>query len=103
MIRYICDFCKCEIDPQHESSYVLQMELYPAPAAEEARIDEDRDHLADFHEVLERFDEFDEEGALMGSETYRKKRFDLCPACCKRFLQDPLGRRAAQSFELSKP
>jgi hypothetical protein len=103
MIRYICDFCQCEIDPQHESSYVLQMELYPAPAADEVRIDEDRDHLEDFQEVLERYDEFDEDGALLGGDTYRKKRFDLCPACCKRFMQDPLGRRAAERFELSKP
>ena len=51
MIRYICDFCKCEIDPQHESSYVVQMEMYAAPAADEVRIDEDRDHLDDFAEV----------------------------------------------------
>ena len=103
MIRYICDFCQCEIDPQHETSYVLQMELYAAPAADEVRMDEDRDHLDEFQEVLERFDEFDEEGALVGNDTYRKKRFDLCPACCKRFLQDPLGRRAAERYELSKP
>lgn len=103
MIRYICDLCQCEIDPQHESSYVVQMEMYAAPAADEARIDEDRDHLEDFQEVLERYDEFDEDGALLGNDTYRKKRFDLCTACCKRFLQDPLGRHAAKRFELSKP
>ena len=41
--------------------------------------------------------------ALIGGDTYRKKRFDLCPTCCKRFMQDPLGRRAAERFELSKP
>jgi hypothetical protein len=102
-IRYICDLCQCEIDPQHESSYVVQMEMYAAPAADEVRIDEDRDHLEDFHEVLERYEEFDEDGALLGNDTYRKKRFDLCAACCKTFLQDPLGRQAAKRFELSKP
>ena len=37
------------------------MELYAAPSPEEVRMDEDRDHLEDFHEVLERFDEFDED------------------------------------------
>lgn len=102
MIRYICDLCQCELDPQHDVSYVLRMEVYAAPSADEGRIDDDRDHLEDFHEVLERYDEFDEDGHLLGNDTYRKKRFDLCSACCKRFLQDPLGRRAAQAFELSK-
>ncbi|MCC7474901.1 MAG: hypothetical protein IT425_05865 [Pirellulales bacterium] len=103
MIRYICDLCQTEIDPRHESSYVVQMELYPAASTEEFRIDDDRDHLADFNEVLRRFDEFDDEGVLLGSDNYRKKRFDLCSDCAKRFLQDPLGRRASQSLELSKP
>src|SRR4051812_31744026 len=102
MIRYICDLCKCEIDPQHESSFVVQMELYAAPSAEAGRIDDDRDHLEDFHEVLERYDEFDEDGALLGADSYRKKRFDLCTNCAKRFLQDPLGARAAERFEMSK-
>jgi hypothetical protein len=79
------------------------MEMYAAPSPEEVRMDEDRDHLEDFNEVLERYDEFDEEGVLVGNDTYRKKRFDLCGNCAKRFLQDPLGRRAAERFELSKP
>lgn len=103
MIRYICDLCQCEIDPRHESSYVVQMELYAAPSNEEMRLDDDRDHLEDFNEVLQRYDEFDEDGTLLGADTYHKKRFDLCPACAKRFVQDPLGRRAAQRFEISKP
>jgi hypothetical protein len=103
MIRYICDLCQCEIDPQHESSYVVQMELYAAPSPEEVRMDEDRDHLEDFNEVLERYDEFDEEGVLVGKDTYRKQRFDLCGNCCKRFCQDPLGKNSAERFSLSKP
>lgn len=103
MIRYICDLCQCEIDPHHETSFVVQMELYAAPSNDELRIDEDRDHLEDLNEVLERYDEFDEDGALAGADTYRKKRFDLCTNCAKRFMQDPLGRRAAERFELPKP
>ena len=48
-------------------------------------------------------DEFDPDGHLLGTETYRKKQFDLCKECVKRFVQDPLGRQAVQRFELSKP
>jgi len=103
MIRYICDLCRCELDPQHDVSYVVRMEVYAAPAPNEGAIDDDRDHLEDFQEVLERYDEFDADGQLLGNDNYRKKRFDLCNDCCKRFMQDPLGRRSVQRYELSKP
>ena len=103
MIRYICDLCQCELDPQHDVSYVVRMEVYAAPSGEQAPIDDDRDHLEDFQEILERYDEFDPDGHLLGNETYRKKQFDLCKQCANRFLQDPLGRQALQRFELSKP
>jgi len=103
MIRYICDLCQCELDPQNDVSYVVRMEVYAAPSFEDAPIDSDRDHLEDFQEVLERFDEFDADGHLLGVNNYRKQRFDLCKECAKRFLQDPLGRRDVQRFEMSKP
>ena len=55
MIHYSCDMCKCELDPTHETTYVVRMEVYPAPVEADAAIDNDRDHLEDIHEVLERF------------------------------------------------
>jgi hypothetical protein len=79
------------------------MEVYAAPTANEGAIDDDRDHLDDIREVLERFEEFDSDGQLFGNDNYRKKRFDLCEDCVKRFMQDPLGRRTVQRFELSRP
>ena len=102
MIHYRCDMCKCELDPKHDVNYVVRMEVYPSPCETESAIDNDRDHLEDIQEVLQRFDEFEADGILPESDTYRKGRFDLCRACCERFLQEPLGRHNSQQFDFSK-
>jgi hypothetical protein len=90
------------LDPKHDVSYVVRMEVYPSPCETESVIDNDRDHLEDIQEVLQRFDEFEADGILPETDTYRKGRFDLCRACCERFLQEPLGRRNAPKFDFSK-
>jgi hypothetical protein len=78
------------------------MEVYPAPSEADAGIDNDRDHLEEIQEVLERFDEFEADGLLPENDSYRQCRFHLCRACCERFAQEPLGRRTAPQFDFSK-
>jgi hypothetical protein len=102
MIHFSCDMCKCELDPKHDTSYVVRMEVYPAPAQADAAMDDDRDYLGDINEVLERFEEFDADGQLPDHDTYQQRRFDLCSECCKRFMREPLGHRTAQQFDFSK-
>jgi hypothetical protein len=102
MIHYSCDICKCELDSKHDVSYVVRMEVYPAPCETDAAVDNDRDYLEDIHEVLERFDEFEADGELPENDTYRQRRFDLCRQCCQQFLQQPLGRRGTPQFDFSK-
>ncbi len=79
MIHYSCDMCKCELDPTHETSYVVRMEVYPAPVEADAAIDNDRDHLEDIHDVLERFEEFDADGRLP-VPTHIKPAASICAA-----------------------
>jgi hypothetical protein len=102
MIHLSCDMCKCELDPKHDVSYVVRMEVYPTPSEADSAIDSDRDYLQDIEEVLQRYQEFEADGVLPETDTYRRKRFDLCPACCERFLQQPLGTRGAPQFDFSK-
>lgn len=102
MIHYSCDMCKCELDPKHDQTYVVRMEVYPTPCNAGAGIDDDRDHLEDIQEVLERFDEFESDGVLPENDTYRQRRFHLCRTCCERFAKEPLGRRTAPKFDFSK-
>lgn len=102
MIHYVCDLCKCTLDPTHDLSYVVRMEVYAAPGEADATIDGDCDYLEDIHEILERLDDSDPDDRQLSTDTYQKHRFDLCRECCQRFLQDPLGRRPAQHFDFSK-
>lgn len=102
MIHFTCDVCKCELDPRHDTSYVIRMEVYPAAVDANGTVDDDRDHLEDIHEVLERYDEFDADGHLPASDNYHTRRFDLCSECCKQFLSQPLGRSVAPQFDFSK-
>lgn len=101
MIHFSCDLCKGELDPNHDVAYVVRMEVYPAPS-EARRVDDDRDHLEDVQEILERFEEFDADGRLPENDSYQTRRFELCSECCRRFLKEPLGRRHAPQFDFSK-
>lgn len=90
MIHYTCDGCKRKIDSADEIRYIVRLEVYAAldPLQDEA--DDDRDHLQEIQEVLERMDDSIE--AEVCNEVYHQNRFDLCCECRQRFVQDPLGR-----------
>jgi hypothetical protein len=103
MIRYSCDLCKREIEPEQDLRYVIKMEIYaaldPAVTNEE---EEDRDHLQEIQDILERIE--DAESDDIGEDVYQQLRFDLCPECRKKFMKNPLGREivAAKALGFSK-
>ena len=101
MIRYSCDLCKREIDPEGDLHYVVKMEVYAAfdPAASDED-DDDRDHLQEIQDILERLG--DAESDQIGDEVYQQLRFDLCPECRKKFIKNPLGRETARVFGFSE-
>jgi hypothetical protein len=90
MIRYSCDLCKRDIDPDQDLRYVVKVEICasfdPTFAGPE---DDDRDHLQEIQDVLERLE--DAQSDQVGDDVYQQLRFDLCPECRKRFLKNPLG------------
>ena len=96
MIRYSCDLCKRDLDPEDDLRYVVKMEVYAAfdPAAVNEDED-DRDHLQEIQDILERLDDADDD--QIGDDVYQQLRFDLCPECRKKFLKNPLGRRGRRS------
>jgi hypothetical protein len=101
MIRYSCDMCKRDLDPQQDLRYVLKMEVYAAfdPVAADED-DDDRDHLQEIQDILERLEEADDD--QIGDDVYRRMRFDLCPACRRKFVHNPLGREIAKVFGFSE-
>ena len=99
MIRYSCDLCKRELEPEQDLRYVIKMEIYaaldPAVTSEE---EEDRDHLQEIQDILERIE--DAESDEIGEEVYQQLRFDLCPECRKKFMKNPLGREMVMAKAL---
>jgi hypothetical protein len=102
MIHFVCDVCKCEISPEQDLRYVVRMEVYAALDDGPGGIDEDRDHLEEIHEILERSDDNDLGNQQLGEHVYQQLRFDLCSECRKKFIRDPLGRRIVGHLDFSK-
>jgi len=100
MIRYSCDLCKRKLDSKNDLRYVVKVEVYAAfdPAAVD-NDDEDRDHLEEIQDILERMEDIP--GDEIGDEVYQQLRFDLCPECRKKFIRNPLGRETAKAFGFS--
>jgi hypothetical protein len=101
MIRYACDLCKRDLDPEEDLRYVVKIDIFaafdPNPADEQ---DDDRDHLQEIQDLLERLD--GREGEEESGELFRQLRFDLCAECRKKFLKNPLGRETAGVLGFSK-
>jgi hypothetical protein len=62
--------------------------------------DDDRDHLLEIHEILEELAESDDEA--LGDDVYQKRRYDLCAACYRKFIQDPVGQGQVRQFDFSE-
>jgi hypothetical protein len=87
------------LDAGSDLRYVVRIEVYPAldpPQTEEW--EDDRDHLLEVHESLEESEPESEQY----QDPYQELRFDLCPACRKRFSRDPLGRDLSKQLEFSE-
>ena len=80
MIRFTCDLCKREIDPEGDLRYVVKIEIYAS--LDPMVLEEDSDQI--------------------GDDVYQQLRFDLCPECRRRFLKNPLGRENAKILNFSE-
>lgn len=98
VIRYSCDLCKRDLDPQEDLRYVVKMEVYAAIDATAAD-DDDRDNLQEIQDILERLE--DAENDQIDDDVYQQLRFDLCPQCRKKFVHNPLGRETVNVFGFS--
>ncbi len=91
MIHHSCDRCKCMIDPEDELRYVVKLEILAAMEPADADdVEDDRDHLLEVQEILERLEAGEDEN--VSDEIYQRKHFDLCSTCYREFIKNPLGR-----------
>ena len=101
MIHYSCDRCKRMLDSEDDIRYVVKLEVYPAMEAVEVDdIDDDRDHLSEIQDMIERLD--DAEIEALSDDLYRKQRYDLCSDCYKEYIKDPVGCEPAIQLDFSQ-
>lgn len=101
MIRYICDCCKRELDPNTDIRYVVKIEVAAALDPQDLQPEEtDRDYLEEIQQYLEHLHQMD--CPEVSEDVYREFRFDLCSECYRRFIQNPLGRESAKAMQFSK-
>ena len=100
MIHYTCDCCKRSIDPDNELRYVVRLEVYASLDPTEDELNDDRDHLQEIQDILERLDDADD--AQICDDVYHHRRFDLCGECRKRYVQNPLARASAPHLDFSQ-
>lgn len=98
MLHFSCDLCGRQLGEQR---FVVKLEVYPAFDPEE--IDEedlDADHLQEISQIIE---EMEATGQNDVDDCSSKDfRYDLCPNCHRKFLQDPLGRDAFRRLNFSE-
>lgn len=101
MVYFSCDLCGKDLTPEGTMRFVLKMEAFaatvPAPLKEEDLQDDHVEEMARYLRALEA-------GIIpepLVTPERKHMRFDLCPECYRRFLQDPLRREAFARFNFS--
>jgi len=99
MLHFSCDLCGRRLDEGRR--YVAKVEVYPAFDPDQIDEDDlDADNLEELASAIEAIEAgqqipLDEDGQ-------KEFRFDLCPHCHQRYLNDPLGRDALRRLNFSE-
>jgi len=101
MVHYSCDRCSKSLLSGEDSRYVVRIEVYAAHEPAELGEVADSDHLDELSEYLDEI-ETGEPGAVPAPAAPQILKFDLCAACRKKFLKDPLSREAVPKLKFSK-
>ena len=100
MIHYSCDRCGRKIATDDEIRYSVRIEVAAVitPIEDELR-DEDRDYLMELSESLEdgTIDE-----PLYADDTTKRKQFDLCCDCHRKFKANPLAMESSKQLNFSE-
>ena len=100
MIHYSCDRCKRAIETDEELRYSVNVKIEVALDSLEFETDDDRDHLNELHEILERLD--DSEREEISQSAYQTRRFDLCSDCHREYVKNPLAIDATAKLGFSE-
>jgi hypothetical protein len=99
MVHFSCDLCGKDLTASGDSRYVVKISAYPGSDPNQiTEEDLDEEHLEHLAECLEREESRGSDGS---DRDFQGFRFDLCPACHRKFVKDPLGKELVRSLDLS--
>ena len=102
MLHFTCDLCQKELLPGDDRRYVVKIEVFAAhDPTELTEADLDADHMEEVSQLIQEMEDGPPDPDAITPER-KQFRFDLCPACHKKFLGDPLNKDAAQKFHFSE-
>ncbi len=93
MIDLTCDRCGKTLLLGEDVRYIVNIQVFAAYDPMELTADDlARDHRAELEALVEKLKRMDPEEAQ--DSVYRDFTFQLCPACRKAYLKDPLGMQS---------
>ena len=91
-----CDMCGNELLIDHDVRYVAEIQVYAAYDPMELTPDDlAKDHTAEIRKLIERLEDMDPQEVQ--DSVYKEFRFDLCPACQRRYIKSPLPGRPSEA------
>jgi hypothetical protein len=101
MVHFTCDLCGKELTAAGDPRYVVKIEVAPGFDPNQIREDDlDDDPMEAVSELLQRDEGLSSED--LAAQSPKGFRFDLCPKCHGKFVNDPLGRESVRSFDFSQ-
>jgi hypothetical protein len=103
MLHITCDLCGTELRPDQDH-YVVKIEVFARhDPAQLTEADLGEDHMEAISQLLRELDDH-EAGAVQ--PTRQHLRYDLCPECRQRYLDNPLqkdpAKEVVQKFDFSE-
>ncbi|GAB4353228.1 MAG: hypothetical protein Kow0099_37470 [Candidatus Abyssubacteria bacterium] len=95
---YSCDMCGARIETS-ELRYVLKMDIFAAyDTLKIEQSDLERDYEAEIKQLIERIQGMNPR--QLEEDVFKHLTFDLCRACQRKFLKNPLGDRPEHHSDL---
>jgi hypothetical protein len=104
MLHITCDLCGAELR-SGQDHYVVKIEVFARhDPAQLTEADLEEDHMEAVSQLLRELE--DDQAAEAVQPTRHYLRYDLCPECRQRYLDNPLNKdfakEAAQKFDFSE-
>ncbi len=92
MIRYRCDLCGLDLARDGSNHFIVKIEAYAAAGKLEfSEADTRFDSRSEMERTLKELESKSPDE--IEDAVYRSFRYDLCPACHRRYLANPLGKK----------